>query len=105
MKYHILKIYDHVMTDPSLLNIEEKILYTHILSWELDNKVCFTSDQTFSELIGKTVQETLIMLKQMERRKRIKLVYAMNGTARMVKTNRIPEPVTEQALQDIFDIG
>ena len=104
MKYHILKIYDHVMSDPSLLNIEEKILYTHILSWELDNKVCFTSDQTFSELIGKTVQETLIMLKQMERRKKIKLVYSINGSARIIKTNRTPEPVTEQALQDIFDI-
>lgn len=105
MKYYILKIYDHVMTDPSLLNLEEKILYTHILSWELENKVCFTSDQTFSELIGKTVQETRAMLKQMERRKKIKSVHAVNGSARMVKTNRIPEPITEQSLQDIFDIG
>ena len=105
LKYHYERLYPQVLTDPSLKNLEEKILYCHILSFELEGKNCFTFDHTLGERIGKTAIETREILQDLERRRRIRMVYQPGITARILRTTRIPEQETEQSLIDVFDIS
>jgi hypothetical protein len=105
MEFYIEKLYKQVIRDPRFISWEEKIIYSHVLNWELDNKVCFTSDEVLADRIVKTIPETIAILRNMERRKLLKLVFQPGVTARIIKTNRKPEQHTEKSLIDIFDIA
>ena len=105
MDFYIEKLYKQVMRDPRFISWEERIIYSHVLNWELDNKVCFTSDEVLADRIVKTVSETSEILRNMERRKLLKRIFQPGVTARIIKTTRKPEQHTEKSLIDIFDIG
>lgn len=105
LTYHYERIYPYVLKDPSFKNMEEKILYCHILAFELDKKVCFTHDETLAERLGKTVAEVQEMLRDLSRRKKIKIVHQPGVTARILKTTRQPEPETIAHLIDVFDLA
>jgi len=105
LSYHYEKLFPTVLADPSFKNLEEKIIYCHILAFELEGKCCFTFDQTLAERVGLTVQQTQLLLRDLEKRKKIKMLFQPGVTARILKTTRIPEPETAQQLIDIFDIS
>jgi len=104
MKYYIIKVYDHVMTDPRFNNLEEKIIYCHVLSWEMDKKTCFSSDNVLGDLIGQPASVARDIVKDLERRKILKQVYPIGGQSRWIRTTRVLEPNTERFLKDIFEI-
>ena len=105
LTYHYERLYPHVLTDPSFKNMEEKIIYCHILGFELEGKCCFSFDQALADRTGKSPSEIQAILRDMERRKKIKIVHQPGVTARILKTTRIPEPETTNSLLDVFDMG
>lgn len=82
--YTLLKIYDDVMTDPRLRSLEERLIVSHILQFQLEGKCCFTSNSRIGRFLGRDeafVSETIFSL---SKRNIVRITRAISGTARIL---------------------
>ena len=69
MGYKILKLYDHVMQDPRLKSLEEKMIVSYVWSWQVQDKCCFAYDGFLSSLTCLNESDLYKLLKSLQSRR------------------------------------
>ena len=76
-------IYHHYMVDPTLINLEEKIIMSYVRSWRNKGN-CFGSDGFFCTILGCTEYKLNAILAGLVFRGKLEVVWTETGS-RMLK--------------------
>lgn len=104
MSYTLLKLYDDVMADKTLLCIEEKYIVSYILSWQRQSKCCFASNEFLEKALGISDRNIEGILKGLQQRNRIKIAYPQNNNIRLLSVVLHDEPNQCWDDLDIFEL-
>ena len=84
MGYTIIKLYEHIVNDVSLLTMEEKLIVSYIWSWQSQDKCCFASDEFLGKGLGVTAFTIHQIIQSLAKRNKITITYAPSSSARML---------------------
>jgi hypothetical protein len=84
MSYKVIKFYDHVMNDPRLKTLQEKIIVNHIWGFQVDEKCTFSSDATIARLIASSEFETRQIIQSLVNRGIVLLRYPKSSSTRFL---------------------
>ena len=105
MEYKTIRIYRQVQEDPTLQNLEERMIINYVLNWQLQKKCCFASEDYLAGLLGNTPLKARGVINGLAARGRLKIHYAPNSNARLLSVN-LPgqdDPCDFQ-VSDVFDL-
>ena len=102
MSKRLIPIFQHIHQDPSLLNLEEKLIVNYVWGWQVQNKCCFASDEFLGEIICCTPIKTRGLINGLANRGKVKITHAPDTTARMlsIPIQGEPDPCVQEI--DIF---
>jgi len=103
MNYKIIKLYQHIQEDPTLLNLEEKLIVNYIWSFQVNSKCCFASDDYLAGMLATTALETRGLINGLANRGKVKITHAPGTTTRMLSIPNTGEP--DPCVQEIDIFG
>lgn len=102
MNYKIIKIYQHIQEDPTLLSLEEKLIVNHIWSFQTDSRCCFSGDDYLGGMLATTPSRARGIINGLANRGKVKIHMAPGSTARMLSIPNTGEPDPCEQEIDIF---
>jgi hypothetical protein len=106
MSYKVIKFYEHIMNDPRLKTLQEKIIVNHIWGFQVDQKCTFSSDATIAILIASNEFETRQIIQSLVNRGIVLLRYPKNSSTRylvVATAGELIECAKDHQDFDIFD--
>jgi hypothetical protein len=84
MSYKIIKLYDHVIDDPRLKTLEERLVVSYVWSWQVQDKCCFVYDAFLSRITSLNESDLYKLLTSLQKRRILKINWVNTRTLSII---------------------
>ena len=82
--FRMIKLFKEIMFDIRLETLEEKVIVSYIMDWQVKGKCCFASDAFLSNLTGRSAGENRNVILSLAKRKIVRITYPIESNTRML---------------------